>query len=82
MILLHKRLDFLSFKAILAAGRFAAHEQGVWRQTKTIERLPAHYRIRIGLDYRMIVLWQPGKALRILDLLPRQGLESWIRRHG
>ena len=42
----------------------------------------ANYRIRISLDYRMIVHWQPGKLLRILDVIPRQDLESWIKRHG
>ena len=69
-------------KAILAAGRFAAHENAIWRQTKPIKRLPEHYRIRISVDYRMIVRWQPGKSLRILDVIPRQDLESWIKRHG
>ena len=72
----------LATKAILAAGRFAAHEAAIWRQTKPLERLPEHYRIRLGLDHRMIVHWQPGKALRILDVIPRQDLESWIRRQG
>jgi len=28
------------------------------------------------------VHWQPGKSLRILDVIPRQDLESWIKRHG
>jgi hypothetical protein len=41
-----------------------------------------HDRIRLGLDYRLIVHWQPGKVLRILDVIPRQDLESWIRRQG
>jgi hypothetical protein len=72
----------LAAKAILAVGRFAAHENTIWRQTKPIKRLPEHYRIRINLDYRMIVRWQPGKSLRILDVIPRQKLESWIKRHG
>ena len=72
----------LAAKAILAAGGFAAHEAAIWRQTKPLERLPEHYRIRLGLDYRLIVHWQPGKTLRILDVIPRQDLESWIRRQG
>lgn len=72
----------LAAKAILAAGRFAAHENTIWQQTKPIKRLQEHYRIRISLDYRMIVHWQPGKLLRILDVIPRQDLESWIKRHG
>jgi len=81
-----KRLESLApqlvAKAILAAGRFASQESAIWRQTKPLERLPEHYRIRIGLDHRMILHWQPGKTLRILDLIPRQDLESWIRRQG
>ncbi len=72
----------LAAKAILAAGRFAAHDNAIWRQTKPVKRLPEHYRIRITLDYRMILHWQPGKSLRILDVIPRQDLESWIKRHG
>lgn len=72
----------LAAKAILVAGRFASHENEIWRQTQAIKRLPEHYRIRISLDYRMIVRWQPGKSLHILDVIPRQDLESWIKRHG
>jgi hypothetical protein len=72
----------LTAKAILAVGRFAAHEDSIWKQTKSIKRLPEHYRIRINIDYRMLVHWLPGKSLRILDLIPRQDLESWIKRHG
>ncbi len=72
----------LTAKAILAAGRFASHEAAIWRHTKSLERLPEHYRIRLGLDYRLIVHWQPGKVLKIVDLIPRQDLESWIRRQG
>jgi hypothetical protein len=72
----------LAAKAILAAGRFASHEAAIWRHTKPLERLPEHYRIRLGLDYRLIVHWQPGKVLEIVDLISRQDLESWIRRQG
>ena len=72
----------LAAKAILAAGRFAAHEPAIWQQTKPIKRLPEHYRIRLSADYRMIVRWRPGQSLRILDVIPRQDLESWIKRHG
>jgi len=68
-------------KAILAAGRFAAQDPVIWQQTKTIQRLPEHYRIRINPDYRMIVHWLPGQSLFILDVIPRQDLESWIKRH-
>ena len=79
---LASRAPPLAAKAILAAGRFASHETAIWRHTKPLERLPKHYRIRLGVDYRLIVHWQPGKALRILDVIPRQDLESWISRQG
>ena len=72
----------LAATAILAAGRFAAHEPAIWQQTTPIKRLPEHYRIRLSADYRMIVRWQPGKSLRILDVISRQDLESWIKRHS
>ena len=72
----------LASKAILAIGRFAAHDPDIWRQTKPLERLSEHYRIRLGRDHRMLVHWQPGKELRILDVIPRQDLESWIKRQG
>jgi len=72
----------LMAKAIMAVGRFASHEATIWQQTKALERLPGHYRIRLSIDYRLIVHWQPGKTLRILDVIPRQELESWIRRQG
>ena len=81
-----KRCESLSpslvSKSILVAGLFASHDNKIWRQTKAIKRLPEHYRIRISLDYRMIVSWQPGKSLHILDVIPRQDLESWIKRHS
>ncbi len=69
-------------KTILAAGRFAAHDPTVWRETRAIERLPGHYRIRIGRDYRLLVHWLPGESLQVLDVIPRQGLEAWIKRRG
>ena len=72
----------LAAKAILAVGEFASHEATIWRHTKPLERLPEHYRIRLGLDHRLIVHWQPGRMLRILDVIPRQELESWIRRQA
>ena len=72
----------LSAKAMLAAGRFAAHDEAIWHHTKPLERLPGHDRIRLGLDYRMILRWQPGKVLEIVDVIARRDLESWIRRQG
>lgn len=69
-------------KALLAAGRFAAHDSEIWRKTKPLERLPGYYRIRVDASHRLLLYWRAGQELRILDLIPRQELESWIKRHG
>lgn len=72
----------LTGRAMIAVGRFAGHDPEIWRQTKTIKRLNDHYRIRINRDYRLLLQWKAGKQLHILDLIPRQELEGWIKRHG
>ena len=69
----------LAAKAIMAAARFATRDESIRHQTKALEQLPEHYRIRIG-DYRMLLHWQPGKRLQILDIILRRDLESWIKR--
>lgn len=68
--------------ALQAIGDFAAHDAGIWRKTKPLERLRDHYRIRIGIDYRLLLRWKAGDSLRILDIIPRGELEAWIKRHG
>jgi len=68
-------------KALIAAGRFAGHDPEIWQQTKRIKRLNDYYRIRINRDYRLLIHWQAGKELTILDIIPRQELENWIKRH-
>ncbi len=61
---------------------FATHDRAIWAHTRRLERLHDHYRIRVGLHHRLLVYWRPGEALTILDLIPREDLESWIQRHA
>jgi hypothetical protein len=68
--------------ALQAIGNFAAHEVGIWRKTKPLERLRDHYRMRIGIDYRLLFYWKAGEVLKVLDIIPRGELEAWIKRHG
>jgi predicted nucleic acid-binding Zn-ribbon protein len=69
-------------KALRMAVGFAASDRQVWRQTRSIEGLPEHYRIRVGLHHRMLVHWQPGVRLQILDLIQRENLETWLRQYS
>jgi hypothetical protein len=69
-------------RALRAAVGFAAHDPGIWRHTVRLEGRPNTVRIRIGIHYRLMLEWLPGKSLRVLDLIPRAELESWIRRHA
>ncbi len=71
----------IAAKAILCAGRFAAQDKSIWQQTKVLKKLPEHYRIRIHPDYRLIVRCRPSQPHLVLDVMPRQQLETWIKRH-
>ncbi len=68
-------------KALRSVAGFTAYDKSIWRQAKQIETMDAIYRIRIGLQYRLLMRWQPGTKLEVLDLIPRQSLETWIKQH-
>jgi hypothetical protein len=67
--------------AMKAITAFALYDPAVWRNARGIRQLPNIYRVRIGHSYRLLLSWIPGKSLTALDLIQRQDLESWIRRH-
>jgi hypothetical protein len=69
-------------KALRASAAFAAHDESVWRKTVTIKRLPKIYRIRLSVDHRLMIRWQPDDLLQILEIIPRSQLETWIRQHA
>ena len=54
-------------KALRASAAFAAHDESVWRKTVTIKRLPKIYRIRLSVDHRLMIRWQPDDLLQILE---------------
>ena len=69
-------------KALKAAVGFASHDEFVLRQTIPIRRIPGVYRIRIGMQYRLMLRWKPDEDLQILDLIPRSQLETWVKQHA
>ncbi len=68
--------------AMKAVTSFAVYDPAVWRNARSIKQLADIYRVRIGRSYRLLLRWVPGQSLTALDLIPRQDLESWIRRHA
>ena len=66
-------------KALKAVAGFAARDKSVLDKTRQLKVLPGYYRIRIGIDYRLMLKWLPDKQLEALDLIPRSRLETWIR---
>ncbi|VGO23056.1 SEC-C metal-binding domain-containing protein [Pontiella sulfatireligans] len=68
--------------AVKAIASFAVYDPAVWRNARSIKQLANIYRVRIGRNYRLLLRWVPGQSLTVLDLIPRQDLESWIRRHA
>ena len=69
-------------KSLRAAAGFAAHDKQIWRQTKGIGTIPHIYRIRVGIHHRLMIQWNKEKGLKVLDIIPRAQLETWIRRHA
>ncbi|MBT3293758.1 MAG: hypothetical protein HN919_01730 [Verrucomicrobia bacterium] len=68
--------------AMKAIAAFAVYDPTIWRNARSIRQLTSIYRVRIGLHYRLLLRWIPGQDLTALDLIPRQDLESWIKRHA
>jgi hypothetical protein len=69
-------------KGLQAAAGFAALEESALRQAAPLELLPGHFRIRVGIHHRLIVRQGEENILEVLDLIPRQNLETWIRQHS
>jgi hypothetical protein len=69
-------------KSLQAAAGFAAHDKQIWRQTKGLETIPHIYRIRVGIHHRLMIQWEKEKSLKVLDLIPRAQLETWIRQRA
>jgi len=67
-------------KSLQAAAGFAANDKQIWRQTKGIETIPHIYRIRVGIHHRLMIQWEKDNGLKVLDLIPRAQLETWIRQ--
>lgn len=67
--------------ALKALSGVASYDAAAWRNFRSIKRLSNIYRMRIGIHYRLLLKWIPGASLCALDLIPRQDLESWIKRH-
>ena len=65
-------------KALQAATGFATHDTQTLRQSKRLEKLPSVYRIRVGINYRLMLRWKKGEELEVLDLIPREELDKWI----
>jgi hypothetical protein len=72
----------VAVSAMKAITSFAVYDPAVWRNARSIRQLANIYRVRIGRNYRLLLCWVPGQSLTALDLIPRQDLESWIRRHA
>ncbi|MDZ7761154.1 MAG: SEC-C metal-binding domain-containing protein [Desulfovermiculus sp.] len=68
-------------KALRAATGFATHDAPTLRQSKQLEKISSIYRIRVGINYRLMVRWKKGEDLEILDLIPRQEMDNWISNY-
>lgn len=70
----------IAARALQAAAGFAARDESILRQAAAIERLPGYFRIRVGIHHRLLIRQVPGESLQVVDIIPRQNLETWIRQ--
>ncbi len=68
-------------KALTAVAGFASGSKATWQHTKKLAVPVNHYRIRIGIHYRLILRWLPGEHLEATALLSREELQAWTKRH-
>jgi hypothetical protein len=66
-------------KSLKAAAGFAAHDRLIWRQTKVLTGLTSIYSIRVGIHHRLLIRWEKDVRLEVLDLIPREQLDTWIK---
>ncbi len=66
-------------KALKAATGFSTQDRLIWRQTKALTALQSIYSIRVGIHHRLLIRWEKDVRLQVLDLIPRQELETWIK---
>ena len=69
-------------KALRAAVGFAVRDNAVLRQAAGLEGRPGVYRLRIGIHYRLLVRQTPEETFQVLDIIPRERLETWIRHYA
>lgn len=75
-----KRLDVaLQRKAWDDSNGFAATRKDIWRKTCPLKGLKGYYRIKFDPSYRIIFKWENGDAMRFIEVIPRQDLETWIK---
>jgi hypothetical protein len=47
-----------------------------------LEQLPGYFRVRVGIQHRLILRQGSDNRLLVEDIIPRKNLESWIRKHS
>lgn len=67
-------------KALTAVNGIVLNKAEIWKQTTSIETFEDLYRIRLGRQYRLMMRWKPGKFLHVLDIIPRNKLETWLKQ--
>ena len=65
-------------QAMQTLGRIAAGEPHAFTQIVRLKALPKIFRIRLGIDHRMLFRLQPN-AVQAVDIFPRQDLERRIK---
>lgn len=71
----------IAAKALDVVAALAGADASAWRGVKVLAAAPNVRSARVGINYRMLFDVRPEeRALRILDVVPRGGLATAIKR--
>jgi hypothetical protein len=79
MAALYKLDKKLRCKAWDAGHGLAASREDVIKATTQIKDIPGYSRIKFNGNYRILVKYDPGKELELVDIINRKDLETWIK---
>lgn len=65
--------------AMILASRLASGEPGATTGVRPLKMLPHVYRQKVSRDYRLFFELAPGE-LRVIELIHRRDLDTWIKR--
>ncbi len=67
-------------KTLQAVAGFVSFDPVIFKQTKRIEIQPNLFRVRIGINHRLMIHWEKNKTVKVIDIINRADFETWLKQ--